>query len=1053
MKAPNIKRCLSTALCGLLVLTAGVSSAIVSFAEDTDVTAEKTLVDFSACETGKTFELPERMEFISGNEGSNYEGTKTIALSDSGKKYLNIAIDKKVKKQNSDTVQKRDSKIAFKVTVPSNYLKYLSEIKLKYSNDVVQKDKFTSMYAIIGVTDGTNYGKTDKKALSFASGNNKTLSAKMSDMIKTNITGFLGSVSKTTAWESADTEKLTNILVYITMPYSANGKESWNIGIESLSVVLKGSAEEIKNVDKIEPLIENFDSSDKLDDLKKKGTFYPGGVNFSLTDKANSETNALLFKSKGAGTDYDTYLSIYTDKRVADVKGITFKVRNLDTTSAETLRCFISTKNAKGESKTYQHLATIAADDGKYRTVRIYFDSVGIMQGDKFWGGSTAYAMTADEIRNISNIEIRIPYMGTHEGVAFDDINYMVEDDRILRTKTIVDFDNCKPGDDLPDGITKSSSYGGTTEFVTDAEGKTSYRINFNKKESAAASKDKINERAYMSFAIPIPAGMLYDCAEIRLNVTKKGNTESTIPYLMSINDGEGLYGKADQSSQHITKGEGSGTYVTSLNGLIKTSSGWNLLNWVNPNGAEKWTNDDLKTVKNIVLYIAAPTCDGTEGVTLDIHSIELFYTELPEYTETATRTVFVGGDPENTASDKISANTVELNATDKNYRRFSEKVQIVTNDKGNTEYVSFVNRRINFMRDLTPFTETATLFMYVRSDYDTTLKMNLVTKNGDRLPFEVSLTASDANDFEDLQIPMKDIIEDFYAENPEADFTLEEIYALEMLPVSENAGKVELSCLTLWSREVGEVGGSNSYYYYENGVAVEAYNDYLNKEDVVTIEAAEADDMLESWGITVPKGYTPLLYRNVILSNRNGDTIEPADNIWLTFDLPDGSDLNNVSIYRIYFDGSLLPVRHVIETDKLSIHTFQVGAFMLFTKNPDGTPAEDSDKEDVKDDTTSEDITDNTDDSYYEEDYDYDYDDSYDVGNINSSFSENNDEEQQVTQIVRRKKFRKKKKTADSGMGLLEWSLIGAGALVVLGGGATATVLIVKKKKKGAAK
>lgn len=1056
MKAPNIKRCMSAALCGLFALTSVVSTAIISSSAEDEITVEKTLVDFSLCDTGADFELPERMEFISGSEHSNYGGTQTVKEKEDGSKYLNIAIDKKVQTAQPTTVKNSKSRIAFGVTVPSNYINYIDGITLKYSNDVKQSNKKTNMYALIGVTDGTNYGKTAESALNFESGSDKELSVKMSDMLKTNLSGFLGKYSGSTKWTADDTANLTEILVYVTMPTAA-GNEGWNVGIEGLSVTLKGDSETIKNIDKINPLIENFDDFDSLAEIKAKGVFANSGPNVTLTDKANSEPNAVLYKSKGEGTDYDTCITLNLDKRVADVKGITFKMRNLDTANAEAPRCFVETKNAKGENVTYQVIASAPIDDGKFRTVRIYFDDIGQKTGDYFWGGtSSGYTMTSDEIRNIYALRIRIPYMGTHEGVVFDDFNYMVEDDRITRTVTLFDFDNCKAGDSLPDGITKSGSYGGTTEMVTDAEGKTSYRINFDKKESAAASKDKINERGYIWLTVPVPAGMLYDCAEIRLNVTKKGNTESTVPYLMTVNDGNAKFGKADQSSQHISKTEGDYLLTTSLNGLLTVNNTWNLTNWVNPNGNTKWTNDDLATVQNIVLYVAAPTCDGTEGYYLDIHSVELFYRELPEYTETATRTVFSTKSTEKTDSEKISASVVELNATDKNYRKFSEKIQIVTKDKDNTDYITFTNRCINFRRDLTPFTETATLFMYARSDVKTTLKMNFVTKSGDRMPFEIPLEASD--DFEDIKFSVKALIEEFYKNEPDSEIELDDVFAIEMLPVADKASTVEISCFTVWSFDVGELGGSTSWYYYENGVAVEAYNDYLAKTDVATVGTGDTADMIKEWDIKVPSGLTPVLYKNISLFNKNGDTIEPGGNIWLTFDLPDGTDLNTLSIYHVYFDGSLKSVRHVIETDKLSVNVFQVGSFMIFSGKATGETTDKTDKSEETDNTDTEtDIGDSTDNGYdnnWESDYDsFDYSDGEYVDGGDSAMSEKNDGEQ-TEQVVRRKKMvRKKKKNTESGLGVLEWSLIGAGALVVIAGGTVLTVVLVKKKRKGAVK
>lgn len=164
-----IKRCAITSLCVVLTFVTSFVTAIDSKADDT-ATVEKQLLSFAECKIGKNFDLPERMSFINGD--STYGGTQTIEES-GGKKLLNVELNKSVKKQTSNLISGRNSRIAFKVTVPSQYLDYLDEITLNYSNDVKQSNSQSKMYALIGVTDGKNYGKTVNKSLSFTSGDDK----------------------------------------------------------------------------------------------------------------------------------------------------------------------------------------------------------------------------------------------------------------------------------------------------------------------------------------------------------------------------------------------------------------------------------------------------------------------------------------------------------------------------------------------------------------------------------------------------------------------------------------------------------------------------------------------------------------------------------------------------------------------------------------------------------------------------------------------------------------------------------------------------------------
>ena len=203
-------------------------------------------------------------------------------------------------------------------------------------------------------------------------------------------------------------------------------------------------------------------------------------------------------------------------------------------------------------------------------------------------------------------------------------------------------------------------------------------------------------------------------------------------------------------------------------------------------------------------------------------------------------------------------------------------------------------------------------------------------------------------------------------------------------------------------------------------------------------IESFQAAGKISEWGIKVPEGLTPLLFKTVSLYDKDGVTKEPKNNIWLTFDLPNGTNLNQLSFYKVFFDGSLLKTRYVIEGDKLSVNTFTVGSYIVFAgkvteaTNPDNT-------EEVKPVTPEIKNTDST-----------DY--SYDSDKTDESPDDGEEETEQV--IRRRKMMRKKKSGASADEGLPVWAIVCiAAAAVIVVCGAVFTVVIIKRKKRGTVK
>ena len=64
------------------------------------------------------------------------------------------------------------------------------------------------------------------------------------------------------------------------------------------------------------------------------------------------------------------------------------------------------------------------------------------------------------------------------------------------------------------------------------------------------------------------------------------------------------------------------------------------------------WSAAELDEVDKITVYITAPACKGNEGWSFDLDLLELFYTEIPEYSEGETRKIALADTPEKTSSE-----------------------------------------------------------------------------------------------------------------------------------------------------------------------------------------------------------------------------------------------------------------------------------------------------------------------------------------------------------------------------------------------------------------
>ncbi len=1034
------------------------------FKEESDdiITAERTLVTFNDCEIGKVDSnsnpLPESISVL---EDYNYAGTQSIAEDQDGNKLYTVALDKTVKITSTSTNisdrAKNKAVIALTVNVPEKYAPYLDSINVDIKNNTKKpnnsSNKKEKTYYVIGVTDNAgNYGKTVKISEELAYNSDGVITKNVGEMLRIDSkSSFLASASTNEKWNPRQFAEVKQILIYIALPnYTANKADNYSVSIGDISITLKGDRKDIESIDDIDKDLADFDSADSLEQIVSEGAVNPndGKGKFSLSDDAHTGTHALLYRSETDETNYETSLIISLKKRAAGCVGLEFYVKNLDMSSGASIRCFLDTK-VGNNTKKYQYLKDINKCDEapEYIRIRILFNDVGI-GGDEFWGGeSSGYSMTASEIDGLQVLRIRLPYINTeHSGVLFDSFRLLTEED-IPKPEELVrrmlDFDDCEVGGALPENLVVTDKYGGNMGIEETADGGKAYRINYDlKTESSAANQ--IGAREYVAFSITVPKTSLKGASEIRVGMTNNAvscddtwSGVSNIYQVVGIRGG-GYYGKTAENADKAPDKGALTEIKIPLDKMRRTEGG--LTGWCS--STEYWSPSQLADVVSILVYITAPTCDGTEGWSFDINYIDVYYEDAAQNYETETRCAVKANRVSGEENSYISAESVKISKKDPNYAMFTSAWRLSINNAETPKPLKFINTYTNYYTDLSDFTESATLGFYLQADTPLDLQITLQDKAGEKLSITVPTAPPEVNSqYGVYQLVFKDILNKYYEENPEGAFDISNIRFLEVLPIAEDGlpDTVMLSGLSIWTMEIGSAVVYSGYHYSDNGVTVDAYNDYLPLDTVTVVESEDAATAVKNFDIKLPNELTPILFKTITLYTVNGSVTEPTGKIWLSFEIDPSLDLSEISLYKVFFDGSYVKQRYAVEDGAIALNTFTAGSFLIVkgklkSEEPDiGNSSNESGTITPVPETPN-----------------YNADNQNSFINTDNTTVDSDGEATTVKKKVIRKVVRKKGNQNNNGLPVLAIALIAVGSAVAVAGAAVTTVIIVKKRRKG---
>ena len=1012
------------------------------FAEESGETAaaEHTFASFGNDDTEDGTVLPDGVSLI--EDENSYKGTAGFEQEKDGKGFYKISLDKPIS-GNPDTegIAGKKAYVALSVAVSKKYAQYLESINVNVISNKpnAYESKSNKIYCLTGITDGTTYGRTKNGAAEIKNGEN-CISVNTQDMLRLTKTEFLSNAGGSKKWTRRHMAEMTHILIYIALP-DCNGNEGYAVKIGDITATLKGDKKAIEKIDEIDTVLTDFDGSDDLDTLLSAGDFKKddGMGKFSLSKDAQSGDNALLYTAKTDKTNYNTSLTVNLEGRTSGCVGLEFYVKNLDETTAAALRCFLFPTDKNG--KTYSYMTNVEPSKGEYKRIRIFFDDVGKYGSDDFNGGSSSgEKMTKKEINELKGLRIRLPFVkSAHAGILFDSFNLIVKDDRGDCIRRIIDFDNCETGGLLPENAKLTGTYNGTTSVVQKEDGSKALRINYNEAAEYSAA-NQIGARKYIKLQVSVPKTTFVGATEIRVGMTNNAiscdqtwTNAKNIYQVVSISGG-GYYGKIDENAGKIPDVGKNGLLKLSVAEMRVSSAQSSMTSWSGSN--KRWTDEQLRNINAVTVYITAPNCIGDEGWSVDIDYIDVYFGNIPQNLETETRYAVKASRISSENNPYIKAENVKLERNDPSYSMFTESIKLNINSGVKPQALKLVNAYGNYYSDLKQLTETATLCFYINADRALAIKLTLNDKSGKTLSITANTEPSkDGKSYSVYQLPFSDIYGKYIEDNPKGKFDISNIRSISVLPEALSDGLPEsfmLGGLGIWTKEVGSAVVYSGYHYEDNGVSVDAYNDYLPMDTVTVIGSENAESAVANWDIKFPGGLTPLAFKTITLYSAAGDITEPTGRIWIGFKVDPNLDFSKISLYRVFFDGSYIKQRYAVEDGYIMLNTFQTGSFVIVR----GKTAE------VPNEITP---TDNTKDGGYDDnEYDgYEEEEDFEDENTNSAPGKKKIKRRIVQQIVRKKK---------NDGGLLSWVtvLIIAGGAVAAAGGTVAVLLIIKKRRGG---
>lgn len=1000
---------------------------------------QAVIADFENSDIGKN-DIPSNVSI-----GGTYGGSVEIAEDINGNKGLQLNYDVAQTKFSTDSGQGHHLRyrpyFQVSVSIPKGVLKDSASLIFDVTNNradagtfAQKEEKFSGAAYVVGISNGSDYGKDCETRNEIKFVGNSTISKTPTNIYHSSEGNLIGYQSKGDKWTNDELAEVDVIHFLVTAPYT-EGTEGESFTINTITVSYNEPPKYIEG--DVRPIFQTTKSETPVSDTLKVtdtvvSSLDPNSTEFSETYKAEisaGNIEGILFTNDM--TAYNRNLKPFIETAMLHMF--------VKADAATELEVSLSDRNGA----LLSHKFTVEPTGTKlYSEVNIpvkdIYDAYITANPD---GGFDFTDIKTMSVKSLSTAAATI-YVAKPEILTGDYVSN-ANNPEALKNVNLVNFDNVDDIDNLPIGFAVNCKYG-TLKIVEKEDGSKALRLVYDEaltidRRIAYNQVHQLVNRTECIISVTVPATTLTKLKSIKYTMNANlpefdNNDRYPNTYYQTVVSGGGANFKAGQSAlayNFVMNRETTYEFDLYAKNSIGSTSGSSIANWLNPEGALKVDETYASQFTTIQLRVGIAEVTGKEGYWFELSSIDLCFDEEPTYEKDAESRTIVQGD----RLGKISNGTIkvtyeDLPSNDINYRQF-KTYYLLDAKKGNTEAAVIKNGNINFLRSAKHFLDTANFRLYVNSPAKTKLKLALVNFSDERLPFEIDVTKTKDAKYDEYVVPLKKIYDDFIAANPDGKFNLSNITAIEILPDSSSAIKIKVAEASLWTGEPGSGSSAGNFYATskDDTVRIEGYKDAIPETFTATIEkyndpAAE----IEAQGVRIPAGTKPIAMAKFTLRGADGSISEPSNNFWISLKFPEGTDVSDIGIYRVFLDGSLVKLRHAIEPDNFitantffSMDTFVVlsgvnSSVITDTEEPEDT-TEEPEYEEIVDDEPEEDETVIT---------------------------------TKPNKIIRKKKYIIKKAAGGQDLTWLWITLAVVGAVIVLTTGVIVFLIIRKKRKNG---
>ena len=245
-------------------------------------------------------------------------------------------------------------------------------------------------------------------------------------------------------------------------------------------------------------------------------------------------------------------------------------------------------------------------------------------------------------------------------------------------------------------------------------------------------------------------------------------------------------------------------------------------------------------------------------------------------------------------------------------------------------------------------YLETATVRFWASASKDMTVYVSVLdATTWGTLRYPVELKATAADEFKQYEFKLKDMYNWAVENEPEALYTVSLRYvgrlcvnAVDNSPEGflSNDESLKIAGLYMWSKEGKDVNPNDAsgltFHASENGVTVDGYGKVIPSDAVARI--SDLTDEIGEYSPIFGSKAKIVSLKSVYIYAAEGGRVSPTGRFWVGLDIPENTDVNDLTMFHISMDGSVTELRVVVEGNRISTYTYDMGIYALVSGEVD---------------------------------------------------------------------------------------------------------------------